>query len=72
MDMLPARSGPTTAGRMDSYVDQLQANGGSMIMLAKGNRSQQVTDACHKHGGFYLGWHRWPGGGAGAGQYQEP
>jgi len=47
--------GPTTAGRMDSYVDQLQANGGSMIMLAKGNRSQQVTDACHKHGGFYLG-----------------
>jgi fumarate hydratase class I len=47
--------GPTTAGRMDSYVDQLQAEGGSMIMLAKGNRSQQVTDACHKHGGFYLG-----------------
>jgi len=47
--------GPTTAGRMDSYVDQLQANGGSMIMLAKGNRSKQVTDACHKHGGFYLG-----------------
>ncbi len=47
--------GPTTAGRMDSYVDRLQANGGSLIMLAKGNRSQQVTDACHKHGGFYLG-----------------
>ena len=47
--------GPTTAGRMDSYVDQLQAQGGSMIMLAKGNRSQQVTDACKKHGGFYLG-----------------
>lgn len=47
--------GPTTAGRMDSYVDQFQANGGSMIMLAKGNRSQQVTDACAKHGGFYLG-----------------
>ena len=46
--------GPTTAGRMDSYVDQLQAQGGSMIMLAKGNRSQQVTDACNKHGGFYL------------------
>ncbi len=46
---------PTTAGRMDSYVDLLQSNGGSMIMLAKGNRSQQVTDACHKHGGFYLG-----------------
>ncbi len=40
---------------MDSYVDQLQAQGGSMIMLAKGNRSQQVTDACKKHGGFYLG-----------------
>ncbi|MHB9327846.1 class I fumarate hydratase FumA [Phytobacter ursingii] len=47
--------GPTTAGRMDSYVDQLQALGASMVMLAKGNRSQQVTDACHKHGGFYLG-----------------
>ena len=47
--------GPTTAGRMDSYVDLFQENGGSMIMLAKGNRSQQVTDACQKHGGFYLG-----------------
>ena len=47
--------GPTTAGRMDSYVDRLQANGGSLIMLAKGNRSQQVTDACREHGGFYLG-----------------
>jgi len=47
--------GPTTAGRMDSYVDQFQAAGGSMVMLAKGNRSQQVTDACDKHGGFYLG-----------------
>lgn len=47
--------GPTTAGRMDSYVDLFQEHGGSMIMLAKGNRSQQVTDACHKHGGFYLG-----------------
>ena len=47
--------GPTTAGRMASYVDLLQANGGSMIMLAKGNRSQSVTDACKKHGGFYLG-----------------
>ena len=47
--------GPTTAGRMDSYVDLLQSHGGSMIMLAKGNRSQQVTDACHKYGGFYLG-----------------
>lgn len=47
--------GPTTAGRMDSYVDQFQAAGGSMVMLAKGNRSQQVTDACNAHGGFYLG-----------------
>ena len=47
--------GPTTAGRMDPYVDLFQANGGSMVMLAKGNRSQAVTDACQKHGGFYLG-----------------
>ncbi len=47
--------GPTTAGRMDSYVDLLQAERGAMIMIAKGNRSQQVTDACKKHGGFYLG-----------------
>jgi fumarate hydratase class I len=47
--------GPTTAGRMDPYVDLFQSHGGSMIMLAKGNRSQQVTDACQKHGGFYLG-----------------
>ena len=47
--------GPTTAGRMDSYVDLFQAQGGSMVMLAKGNRSQQVTDACKQHGGFYLG-----------------
>ncbi len=47
--------GPTTAGRMDSYVDQFQAAGGSMIMLAKGNRSKVVTAACKKHGGFYLG-----------------
>jgi fumarate hydratase, class I len=47
--------GPTTAGRMDSYVGLLQSHGGSMIMIAKGNRSQQVTDACKKHGGFYLG-----------------
>ena len=47
--------GPTTAGRMDSYVGLLQKNGGSMIMIAKGNRSQQVTDACKKYGGFYLG-----------------
>ena len=47
--------GPTTAGRMDSYVDQFQAAGGSKVMLAKGNRSKQVTDACAAHGGFYLG-----------------
>jgi len=47
--------GPTTAGRMDSYVDSFQSHGGSLIMIAKGNRSQQVTDACKKHGGFYLG-----------------
>ncbi|OPZ32174.1 MAG: Fumarate hydratase class I, aerobic [Bacteroidetes bacterium ADurb.BinA174] len=47
--------GPTTAGRMDSYVDLFQSHGGSMVMLAKGNRSQQVTDACKKYGGFYLG-----------------
>jgi fumarate hydratase class I len=47
--------GPTTAGRMDSFVDLFQENGGSLIMLAKGNRSQQVADACKKHGGFYLG-----------------
>jgi fumarate hydratase class I len=47
--------GPTTAGRMDAYVDQFQSNGGSIVMIAKGNRSQQVTDACKKHGGFYLG-----------------
>lgn len=47
--------GPTTAGRMDSYVDLFQANGGSMVMIAKGNRSKAVTEACKKHGGFYLG-----------------
>ena len=47
--------GPTTAGRMDSYVEQFQAAGGSLVMLAKGNRTQQVTDACKRHGGFYLG-----------------
>ena len=47
--------GPTTAGRMDSYVDLFQSLGGSMIMVAKGNRSKEVTDACKKHGGFYLG-----------------
>ena len=53
--------GPTTAGRMDPYVDLLQENGASMIMLAKGNRSKAVRDACRKHGGFYLGT---PGGAA--------
>lgn len=47
--------GPTTAGRMDAYVDLFQAQGGSMVMLAKGNRSRKVTDACKRHGGFYLG-----------------
>ncbi len=53
---LPSGSfGPTTAGRMDGYVNLFQANGGSMVMLAKGNRSKQVTDACQAHGGFYLG-----------------
>ncbi|MDF2116801.1 fumarate hydratase [Roseiarcaceae bacterium H3SJ34-1] len=53
---LPSGSfGPTTAGRMDSFVDQFQAAGGSMVMLAKGNRSSAVRDACKKHGGFYLG-----------------
>ena len=53
---LPSGSfGPTTAGRMDSYVELFQSHGGSMIMIAKGNRSKQVTEACKKHGGFYLG-----------------
>jgi len=47
--------GPTTAGRMDSYVDLLQSHGASLVMIAKGNRSRQVTEACKKHGGFYLG-----------------
>ncbi|PKL59492.1 MAG: fumarate hydratase, partial [Methanomicrobiales archaeon HGW-Methanomicrobiales-4] len=47
--------GPTTAGRMDSYVPAFQKHGGSMIMLAKGNRSAEVVDSCKKHGGFYLG-----------------
>jgi fumarate hydratase class I len=47
--------GPTTAGRMDSYVDLFQSLGGSLIMIAKGNRSRQVIDACKKYGGFYLG-----------------
>ena len=59
--------GPTTAGRMDSYVEQLQAAGGSMVMLAKGNRSKAVTDACKAHGGFYLG----SVGGAAAGLAQN-
>ena len=55
-DGLPSGSfGPTTAGRMDSYVDLFQDNGGSMVMLAKGNRSKKVTEACQRHGGFYLG-----------------
>lgn len=53
---LPSGSfGPTTAGRMDIYVDEFQSHGGSLIMIAKGNRSNQVTEACKKHGGFYLG-----------------
>jgi fumarate hydratase class I len=53
---LPSGSfGPTTAGRMDVYVDEFQSHGGSMVMLAKGNRSDAVTQACKKHGGFYLG-----------------
>ena len=47
--------GPTTAGRMDSYVNEFQKHGGSMVMLAKGNRSRQVTESCHAYGGFYLG-----------------
>jgi fumarate hydratase class I len=53
---LPSGSfGPTTAGRMDAYVDLFQSHGGSLVMLAKGNRSSNVVDACRKHGGFYLG-----------------
>lgn len=47
--------GPTTANRMDPYVDEFQAHGASLVMIAKGNRTQAVTDACQKHGGFYLG-----------------
>ncbi|MGZ5262302.1 MAG: FumA C-terminus/TtdB family hydratase beta subunit, partial [Kaistella sp.] len=55
-DGMPSGSfGPTTAGRMDVYVDEFQSLGGSMIMLAKGNRSKEVTEACAKYGGFYLG-----------------
>ena len=63
--------GPTTAGRMDSYVEEFQAKGGSFIMLAKGNRSKQVTDACKKYGGFYLGSIGGPGGASRAGLHQE-
>jgi fumarate hydratase class I len=55
LGMASGSFGPTTAGRMDSYVDLFQAHGGSLIMLAKGNRSNAVTAACKKHGGFYLG-----------------
>ncbi|WP_280637394.1 fumarate hydratase [Nocardioides sp. W7] len=55
LGMASGSFGPTTAGRMDSYVEQFQAAGGSMVMLAKGNRSKVVTEACHTHGGFYLG-----------------
>jgi fumarate hydratase class I len=55
LGMASGSFGPTTAGRMDAYVDQLQAAGGSFVMLAKGNRSKQVTEACQRHGGFYLG-----------------
>ncbi len=55
-DGMPSGSfGPTTAGRMDPYVEQFQSHGASMVMIAKGNRSQQVSDSCKKHGGFYLG-----------------
>jgi fumarate hydratase class I len=55
-DGMPSGSfGPTTAGRMDPYVELFQSRGASMVMIAKGNRSQQVTDSCNKHGGFYLG-----------------
>ena len=53
--MVSGSFGPTTAGRMDAYVDEFQAAGGSLVMLAKGNRSRRVTDACRAHGGFYLG-----------------
>jgi fumarate hydratase class I len=55
MGMPSGSFGPTTAGRMDSYVDLFQSHGGSLVMIAKGNRTKQVTDACKKHGGFYLG-----------------
>ena len=69
---LPSGSfGPTTAGRMDSYVDLFQSHGGSMIMIAKGNRSKAVTDACKKHGGFYLGSIGGPAALAGEREHQE-
>lgn len=55
LGMASGSFGPTTAGRMDAYVDQFQQQSGSMVMIAKGNRSPQVTAACRKHGGFYLG-----------------
>ena len=58
--------GPTTAGRMDSYVEQFQAAGGSLVMLAKGNRSRAVVDSCARHGGFYLGSIGGPGARLGA------
>lgn len=54
-EFISGSMGPTTGGRMDLYVDLFQSHGGSLVMLAKGNRSQQVTEACQKHGGFYLG-----------------
>ena len=63
--------GPTTAGRMDSYVDLFQSHGGSLVMLAKGNRSPQVADACRRHGGFYLGFDRWTGCQTRRSQHQE-
>ena len=62
--------GPTTAGRMDAYVDQFQAAGGSFVMLAKGNRSKAVTDACKTHGGFYLGSIGGPAARLALGQHQ--
>ena len=63
--------GPTTAGRMDSYVDLFQSRGGSMVMIAKGNRGQQVTDACKRHGGFYLGSIGGAGGHFGEGEHPQ-
>ena len=63
--------GPTTAGRMDSYVAEFQAAGGSLVMLAKGNRSRAVREACKANGGFYLGQRRRAGGTAGAGLHPQ-